>query len=83
MDTSLSNAIVDNSNASNENIDLKLRYQGVIGLSSVKRAIEETIVWRALHPQLFASFNISTEIGILLFGPPGNVISNVTRNILH
>jgi transitional endoplasmic reticulum ATPase len=48
-----------------------VRWQDVGGLESVKRDLQEAIVWPLTHAHLFAKASVRPAKGLLMTGPPG------------
>jgi SpoVK/Ycf46/Vps4 family AAA+-type ATPase len=49
----------------------KTKWDDVVGLDEVRRALLESIEMPLLHPDLLAEYKLKPAKGILLFGPPG------------
>ncbi|TBU02035.1 AAA ATPase [Hamiltosporidium magnivora] len=50
---------------------VSIKWEDIIGLESVKKTINEIVVWPMIRPDIFKGLREPSK-GMLLFGPPGN-----------
>ncbi|KAK1349359.1 AAA ATPase [Hamiltosporidium tvaerminnensis] len=50
---------------------VSIKWEDIIGLESVKKTINEIVVWPMIRPDIFKGLREPPK-GMLLFGPPGN-----------
>jgi len=65
------------------NMDGHETFNNIIGLKSVKRALETGIQAPLQHPELVASGDLNHYDGLLLFGPPGTGKSMIAKALAN
>ena len=59
------------------------KWDDVVGLEEVRRALIESIEMPLLHPDLLAEYKLKAAKGLLLFGPPGCGKTMIVRAASH
>lgn len=54
-------------------IDSKVRFEDIGGLTQHIQALKEVVVFPLLYPEFFQRFDVTPPKGVLFYGPPGTI----------
>jgi len=63
-------------------LNLTTTWNDIAGLNEAKRSITEIVVWPMQRPDIFTGLRRPPK-GLLLFGPPGILLSKFLSSILY